>query len=349
MSEFMDDILQSFYVKIHSFQENNWDFERYISLGKDADKTFFIDQCKYYLNFLFKNQEKLEYVYNLLADNESKDWLKNILLFRILGHMHFRLPTNNEQHWQKRQKAKQMRVSESNLNYLGTFGALEKYAVSFEGQDITLDCGWGNLAWTFLFKQYYLNRNTVKVQPELGDYIIDAGSCFGDTSLAFATSVRENGRIFSFEIEQNNLDIACYNLMQNESLAERIVISKYALSDTPESKLYLHGYGPGATISDKPSNTPITTTTIDHVVNEGSIDKVNFIKMDIEGSELQTLHGAVETIRKFRPKLAISIYHKPTDIFEIPIFIHRLDVGYQLFIDHYTIHNEETVLYAKVQ
>ena len=69
--------------------------------------------------------------------------------------------------------------------------------------------------------------------------------------------------------------------------------------------------------------------------------------MDIEGSEFKALHGAVETLKKFRPKLAISIYHKLTDIFEIPAFINSLNLGYQLFIEHYTIHHEETVLYAK--
>lgn len=70
--------------------------------------------------------------------------------------------------------------------------------------------------------------------------------------------------------------------------------------------------------------------------------------MDIEGSELKALHGAIETIRKFCPKLAISIYHRPDDIFEIPIFINSLAAGCQPYIDHYTIHNEETILYAKV-
>lgn len=348
MSQLIDDIVHSFYINIHILQENNWDNDRFFYLGQDASKLLFVDQYSYYLKFFFEKSEKLSQAYNLLADFESKEWLKHILLFRVLGHLHWRLPTNNEQHWQCREKSKQMMVSDSDIEYSGLFGKLQKYVVEFEEKSIVIDCWSGNIAWTFLFKQYYFNRNNIKVQPELGDYVIDAGACFGDTALAFASSVGESGRIFSFEIEPSNLDIACYNLMQNENLAERIVISDYALSDTPENQLYLHGDGPGATISDIPSNTAITTTTIDQLVDEGSIDRVDFIKMDIEGSELKALHGAVETIRKFRPKLAISIYHRPDDIFEIPIFINSLDVGYQLYIDHYTIHNEETILYAKV-
>lgn len=82
-----------------------------------------------------------------------------------------------------------MIVSKSELDYSGLFGVLQKYEVNFERQDITIDCLWGNITWMFLFKQYYFDRNNIKLQPELGDYVIDAGACFGDTALAFATSV----------------------------------------------------------------------------------------------------------------------------------------------------------------
>ena len=68
--------------------------------------------------------------------------------------------------------------------------------------------------------------------------------------------------------------------------------------------------------------------------------------MDIEGAELSAIKGAASSIRKFQPKLAISLYHKPTDIFEIPLYIAKEFPFYDMFIDHYTIHAEETVLYC---
>lgn len=348
MCQFINDIIHAFYISIHTFQENNWDYDRFQISGNDhTNKQLFIDAYSYHLQFLFQNQESLQQVHEILSDSESKNWLTNLLLFRILGHLHFRLPTNNEQHWQNRQKAKEMIVSESDLDYSGILGKLQKYAVSFEEQYITIDCWWGNIAWTFLFNQYYFSRNNVQICPEPGDYVIDAGACFGDTALAFASTIGTEGKVFSFEIESHNLDVFCYNLMQNEEIGERVVISDYALTDSSDTQLYLHGNGPGANISNIPSETTINTITIDQLICEKSIDRVDFIKMDIEGAELSALYGAVETIRKFRPKLAISIYHRPNDIFEIPIFIHSLNLGYQLYIDHYTIHLEETVLYAK--
>ena len=69
--------------------------------------------------------------------------------------------------------------------------------------------------------------------------------------------------------------------------------------------------------------------------------------MDIEGAEPSALEGAIETIKKFKPKLAIAIYHSMDDFVNIPNWILDLNLGYEIFIDHYTIHAEETVCFAK--
>ena len=87
-------------------------------------------------------------------------------------------------------------------------------------------------------------------------------------------------------------------------------------------------------------------TTIDAAVAKAAAPRVDFIKMDIEGSELAALRGAEETIRRWRPKLAISLYHRYEDFITIPAWIDALGLGYRFFLDHYSIHAEETVLYA---
>lgn len=68
--------------------------------------------------------------------------------------------------------------------------------------------------------------------------------------------------------------------------------------------------------------------------------------MDVEGAELDTLIGAQETIKKYKPKLAISIYHKPEDIYMIPEFIMKCRDDYSFLIRHYTSCTFETILYA---
>ena len=72
----------------------------------------------------------------------------------------------------------------------------------------------------------------------------------------------------------------------------------------------------------------------------------SYIKMDVEGSELEALKGSIETIKKYRPKLAISLYHKPEDVIEIPVFLEKLDLGYKYYLRHYQTRMEETVLYS---
>jgi hypothetical protein len=85
---------------------------------------------------------------------------------------------------------------------------------------------------------------------------------------------------------------------------------------------------------------------IDDLVEAGGIERVDFIKLDVEGSELAALRGALASLRRFKPKLAISLYHKPNDLFEISQFVEDLGLGYKLYLEHYTIWDEETVLYA---
>lgn len=78
-------------------------------------------------------------------------------------------------------------------------------------------------------------------------------------------------------------------------------------------------------------------------------EKVTFIKMDIEGAELEALKGAKNLIKKYRPKLAVCLYHKEEDIWEIPYYIKTLVPEYKLFIRHYSNYENETVLYAQCE
>jgi hypothetical protein len=68
--------------------------------------------------------------------------------------------------------------------------------------------------------------------------------------------------------------------------------------------------------------------------------------MDIEGAELAALEGARETLVRHRPKLAIALYHSLDDFVQIPRFLSDLSLNYTYYLDHTTIHHEETVLFA---
>jgi len=87
----------------------------------------------------------------------------------------------------------------------------------------------------------------------------------------------------------------------------------------------------------------IEVTSIDKVLNG---EKVTFIKMDIEGSEMEALEGARNTIDAHKPKLAISLYHKPEDIVAIPNRILDIRNDYQFYLRLHTFGTQELVLYC---
>ena len=90
----------------------------------------------------------------------------------------------------------------------------------------------------------------------------------------------------------------------------------------------------------------IKTIDIDTFKKKNNIQKVDFIKMDIEGAELPAIRGAKETIKTDRPQLAISIYHSNDDFVNIPQYLANELENYTLRLGHYSYNHCETVLYA---
>jgi FkbM family methyltransferase len=74
----------------------------------------------------------------------------------------------------------------------------------------------------------------------------------------------------------------------------------------------------------------VPLTTIDELVTELKLPRVDFIKMDIEGAEVPALAGAHATIARFKPRLAIATEHKPDDEFTIPAAVRKIRADYQM-------------------
>jgi hypothetical protein len=101
-----------------------------------------------------------------------------------------------------------------------------------------------------------------------------------------------------------------------------------------------------SSISDY-SDTVVEVDTIDNVILRGwGGDGVTFIKMDIEGAELNALKGAEQTIRKYKPKLAICVYHKANDLITIPQYIRSCVSEYKFYFRAHQLGTIGSVFYA---
>ena len=76
---------------------------------------------------------------------------------------------------------------------------------------------------------------------------------------------------------------------------------------------------------------------LDSYVAQKNIPRVDYIKLDIEGSELDMLHGAAKTITRCKPKMAISAYHVPDDLWTLAEYIKSLRSDYEFAFRHYKI------------
>lgn len=181
------------------------------------------------------------------------------------------------------------------------------------------------------------------IQYSESEVFVDAGVLDLSTSLHFAEECRKNHisdfRIYAFEPDKKSFE-RCEKIKSQHPELE-IELMQYGLWSSNTMIGFDHLWNGSSKINEG-SGESIKCVTLDSVVNE----KVSFIKMDIEGAELEALKGCQDTIRKYHPKLAISIYHKPEDIIEIPCYIKELVPRYRLYLRHYGNGDTETVLYA---
>ena len=159
--------------------------------------------------------------------------------------------------------------------------------------------------------------------------IIDAGAFIGDTALIL--SEYTNDKVYSFEPFLSNFNSMKKNIeLNNKNNIEPIYM---ALGDE-DKKIHINESGiSSANKLDINSNSGnnVQMTTLDSFVDKNNI-KVGLIKTDLEGFEQNFLKGSLNTIKKQKPILIISIYHNYSDFFDIKPMIEELDLGYKFKI-----------------
>jgi len=156
-----------------------------------------------------------------------------------------------------------------------------------------------------------------KVLLKSGDIVVDAGANIGVFSI-FAIS-KGVDKVYAFEPEKNALQLLEKNIDLNNS-NDNISIQPFGLSDrTQDEELIsdpLTGHIAASIIRPKLINTlseVIQCITLDEWVRENKVDRIDFIKADIEGAERKMLQGATNVLKVFAPRLAICTYHLDDD------------------------------------
>ncbi len=187
------------------------------------------------------------------------------------------------------------------------------------------------------------------VQIEKGDNFIDGGlgSSFDEFGLTlyFANLIGENGTLFAFEPEEHNWKVVEEYFSKHNT--NNIKLNNYGLwkcKDTLE--ISNNTSGSSMFYAQERGTTVCKLISIDEYTRENAIERIDFIKMDIEGAELEALKGAEKIIKKCRPKMAISVYHLPEHIFSIILYLNSLNLGYKFYLGHHRPTMHETVLYA---
>lgn len=183
----------------------------------------------------------------------------------------------------------------------------------------------------------YFDLPQLEDRKAVKEVFVDGGCFDGNSSLDFYKWCSARGSIYAWEPDAENQK-RCKKVFE-ESKVKYELIPKGLWSEAKELNFEMSGSS--SRISEF-ADISIQVDSIDRVVKE----PVTYIKMDIEGAEYQGILGAKEMISKCKPKLAICIYHKPEDIWELPQLIHQINPKYEFYLRHYSFGEVETVLYA---
>lgn len=186
-------------------------------------------------------------------------------------------------------------------------------------------------------EQYFAYDIYKKISDEV---FIDCGAFRGDILRYFTENSSGNyEKYIAIEPDPEN-----YRRIEkmNEAADCRVNVIKCALSDKPEI-LRMKNYLNENSLIGK-EGFEVYADTLDNICGKYNI-KPTFIKIDVEGFEEKLINGAIEIIKKYKPLIAAAVYHKPDDLWRLPLKIKEILPDHSFFLRSYMNLNE-TVLYA---
>lgn len=190
----------------------------------------------------------------------------------------------------------------------------------------------------------YFDESVFKLKEN--EVYVDCGAYTGDSAEAFLSACNgQYEKMHLFELDPEIYKSLCKEVPQlHERGSGLIQCYPYGVSNE-NAELKIISGNRNSEI-DQEGNRGDTVAKIKKLDNVLLNDRVSIIKMDIEGAELDALDGSRRIIKRWRPALAICIYHSPRDMLKIPQYIKELAPEYKIYIRHYTDLLFETVCYG---
>jgi FkbM family methyltransferase len=198
----------------------------------------------------------------------------------------------------------------------------------------TLNFRWMKVCKDCVFQQYF---DLDVISKKTNEVFVDGGGYDGDTTLQYIRTLGKYKKIYFYEPDFNLL-LKAKNFLKNN---DNICFRQCGLYNQNEKLLF----GSTGDVNGKiqaDGKKIIDVVSLDNDI----LEKITFIKLDIEGSEQKALLGAKNHIQNDHPKMAIAVYHQADDIWKIPQIIHSLDSSYKFYLRHYTYNVADTVLYC---
>lgn len=154
----------------------------------------------------------------------------------------------------------------------------------------------------------------LRTHQTAGWVCFDVGANVGAVSLALAEFVGGEGKVYAFEPGPPNLLRLRNNIELNPELLDRVRILPVGVGETPGELWWAEERGnPGNALLCDQGTHPIKVITLDDFVSEQGIERADFIKIDVEGMELQVMRGAAGALRRFRPVLYFETLSRYVD------------------------------------
>ncbi len=228
-----------------------------------------------------------------------------------------------------------------------------------KSQEIFQEVLYHRLTWEQMQDEYVYDKQYFAVRDfcirRNNDVFVDCGAFVGDSIEQYIWQMDGVfAKIIAFEIDQGN-----FKCLQRRTdrlkgewniTADGIEIYPYGIGHE-DTEVFMSHYAENNGLGAKISSEAVSDAERIKMVSLDSFfehrqEKVTFIKADIESFEYKMLLGAKKIITEHKPRIAVCIYHNPTDIYSIPLLLKKINPNYQLAVRQHSYNLDDTVLYA---